>query len=289
MRISTSRGPLLARGRAASLAFLVWAALPGILHAHDHVNAGALGSAAGGALSFINGDRYAAESGYVVPMTPTTTGPRAGRYSGLISFTALAATSDFGGPAFGHAVLGAHLAALVESLEGPATGRFGFWEASDGEEGDALTWERAPGAQDAAVEFILSETAGEAGDDPYGHILGRVFTATAPGMYILSVRVVYRSTSGPGAGPWHSPSEPLRVAFQAGITIADIRHESGQISIRYAALEGITYQLERAVALSETTAWEPVGDVVPGSNRMRDERVPLAGASAFFRLRRVGS
>ncbi|MCC6232755.1 MAG: hypothetical protein IT580_08930 [Verrucomicrobiales bacterium] len=263
--------------------------LASVALAHDHVNAGALGSQPGGSLSFINGDRYAVESGYVVALGPTAAlaGPRAGLFSGSITFTALAATADYGGPAFGHAVLGSHLAAVVTSVRGPVGGRFGFWEAAEGEEGAALTWELPVGTEDALVEFVLSETAGEAGDDPYGHIHGRQFTASVPGLYVVEVRVEDRSANGPASGPWHTPSAPLALAFQAGVTISGLRVETGEVVIRYAALEGMAYQLERSATPGADAVWQDVGGVVIGKNRMQEERVPAQAGATFFRLRGV--
>jgi hypothetical protein len=48
---------------------------------HQHLNAGARGSEAGAALYFVNGDRFAAASGYVVALE---TGRRPGRMPGCI-------------------------------------------------------------------------------------------------------------------------------------------------------------------------------------------------------------
>lgn len=51
---------------------------PAFAAGHQHINAGALGSEPGTRLSFLNGDRFAAESGYVLPCLPASTGPHAG-------------------------------------------------------------------------------------------------------------------------------------------------------------------------------------------------------------------
>ena len=71
------------------------------------------------------------------PQVPRTIGLNAGFYRGeVISFTALAAWPENGGPIPGHAAFGAQLAVQVASVQGPAGGSFAFWE------GD--TWLPAP-------------------------------------------------------------------------------------------------------------------------------------------------
>jgi hypothetical protein len=257
---------------------------------HEHINAGARGSEPGAALYFVNGDRFSSESGYVLPFTESATGPHAGLFRGSITFTALASTPDYGGPAFGHAAPGAHLELVVESLTGPPGGSFGFWESEDGEEGSAVTFEISAGSTDGTNRFRLSETAGAPGDDPYGHVHGRVFTVNKPGFYVLGVRIIDTSTLGPNGEPLHPPSELFQMNLQAGVSLARIEivtdADEPTMRVSFAALTGGTYQLEQASELRAGAEWVPVGDPVPGDDRMKEITVPLRSGSAFFRLRR---
>ncbi|MBL9139856.1 MAG: hypothetical protein JNK85_28555 [Verrucomicrobiales bacterium] len=253
---------------------------------HQHLNAGALGSGAGTPLSFINGDRFAAESGYVVALEKAAGGSQAGLHRGTITLTSLPATLDYGGPAFGHAAFGAHLAVIVESVTGPSGGRFGFWEGADGEEGTILTFEVPVGEAEGTRQFALSETPGAPEDDPYGHIHGRVFTATAPGLYTVGLRLVDVSGNGLGGGPLHPPSALFRIQFQAGVTIAHLGQEGGQVRVTFGALTGYTYWLEQSEALGPDAIWMEAGGAVRGTDHLVEVVVPTAGGTRFFRLRR---
>lgn len=182
---------------------------------HGHLNAGALGTAQGDALYFANGALFAEASGYVKSLAPTTTGNRAGYYSGSITLTALPATVANGGPAAGAPALGSFVQYAIVSVTGPAGGEFAFWEAG----ATAPSLRYASGYATATPTLIaLSDVglgAGAAGADPFGHLHGRAFTATVPGEYVVGFQLFDTSVNGAGGAAIHSPSQVLSVKFAA--------------------------------------------------------------------------
>jgi len=256
--------------------------------AHQHLNAGAYGSEVGAALYFVNGDRFAAASGYVVSLEKAVEGPHTGLYRGSITLTSLAATLDYGGPAFGHAAIGARIEVGVETLDGPAGGKFGFWEEEGGEEGTRLTFEEPVGTVAGTNRFRLSENDGSEGSDPYGHVHGRVFTATTPGLYTVGLRLVETSGNGAGGTPLQGPSELYRLQFQAGVTVARVLRVAGnELEIVFGAPAGDRYQLESSLRLGPGAEWKSVGDPVTGDDHLQSVRVPVAEGAAYFRLKRL--
>ena len=111
-----------------------------------------------------------------------------------------------------HPATGSWIWAEIVSVSGPPGARFGFWETA------AFTPTHLLPANEAVtdVAFVLSEGIDDPDEDPLGHIHGRAWTADKPGDYIVGIRLVDRSTSGPGGGPWHQPSRIYHFRFTAG-------------------------------------------------------------------------
>ncbi len=253
---------------------------------HQHINAGAHGSEPGAPLYFVNGAAFAAESGFVVPLDLSTNGPQDGLYRGSVTFTALASTLDFGGPAFDHAAPGAHLELVVESVVGPPGGAFGFWEGAGEEEGSVLTFEVPAAAADSTNRFSLSENSGQPGEDPYGHVHGRVFSVTRPGLYTVGLRIVDTSTNGPEGGPLHPPSERFLMNFEGGVVIGGITAGEDGVRIEFAAESGYTFQLEYSAKVDSAADWMEVGERVAGDDHLQAIQVPRTSEGGFLRLRR---
>ncbi len=254
-----------------------------------HINAGALSPSPGAQLDFVNGTEFATNSLYVVTLDPATNGPYAGVYyrDGL-TFTALAATPDNGGPEFGHAALGATLALEVVSVAGPAGGQFGFWEApANGIDGTNLTWSLAVGTTGGTNQFPLSENDGTAGADPYGHIHGRIYSATLPGLYNVGFRLLDISTNGPGGGPIHTPSDLFHLYFQAGLAIAAFTQPGGTNTLVFGTKSARNYFLETAPGL-EVTNWTTATGPLAGNDHLQTVTAPAAGLVRFYRLRAEG-
>ncbi|MDB6111324.1 MAG: hypothetical protein JWR69_3074 [Pedosphaera sp.] len=212
---------------------------------HGHLNVGAVGINQGDQLTFDNGPIFQTNTGYIMTLTYTNGGTYGGYYQGNITLTALAATPAFGGPVPNAPALGSQIYAQIVSVDGPAGGAFGFWDAG----ATNPTISLACGTTGTNA-YILSQNDGSPGSDPYGHIHGRRFTATKPGIYLVSFRAVDRSTNGANGGPIHSPSEVLKFYFQAGINIASVAPADGTAAVTFGAAANSTYYLEYATNLS---------------------------------------
>lgn len=178
----------------------------------QHLEAGAVGQNQNDALVWANAAELAANSGYVKELTFTTSGRYAGLYNGNITLTALSAT-EAGGPA-----LGSFIQAEIVSVTGPAGAFFGFWEGLDYGGGTTPTFNIATGSEGLSLRYVLSDAsagAGQAGQDPAGHLHGRRFTASELGMYTVGFRAVDTSVNGAGGGSIHAPSDIVYVNFQA--------------------------------------------------------------------------
>ena len=178
----------------------------------QHLEAGAVGQNQNDDLVWANAAELAANSGYVKELTFTTSGRYAGLYNGNITLTALSAT-EAGGPA-----LGSFIQAEIVSVTGPAGAFFGFWEGLDYGGGTTPTFNIATGSEGLSLRYVLSDAsagAGQAGQDPAGHLHGRRFTASELGMYTVGFRAVDTSVNGAGGGSIHAPSDIVYVNFQA--------------------------------------------------------------------------
>lgn len=178
----------------------------------QHLNAGAVGQNQNDALTWANADEVVNTSGFVQPLTLATSGRFAGFYNGNITFTALHATDD-GGPA-----LGSFIQAEIVSVAGPSGAFFGFWDALTLGGGATPTYSIATGSDGLSLGYALSDAtlgAGLAGQDPFGHIHGRRFTATEEGLYTVGFRASDTSVNGVGGGSIHTPSDIVYVNFQA--------------------------------------------------------------------------
>jgi hypothetical protein len=267
----------------ASLILLL--AAPGleVLAQHGHLNAGALGKNEGDALYFQNGDDFIMTSGYVKTLVWTNAGRFAGYYEGGITPTALPATPETGGPAPEAAALGSFIEMRLVSVEAPAGGLFGFWEA-----GATNPTVELSGDGTEAHSWILSESDGSPGSDPYGHIHGRRFTATLPGLYRIGFQLVDRSTNGAAGGPIHQPSEVVHLHFQAGITITSMVREATGATVTFGAPANGSYVLEYSTNLATAAGWIPIEGGAQGTDHfesLMDDQVD--GATRYYRVRRL--
>ncbi|MGE3310493.1 MAG: PEP-CTERM sorting domain-containing protein [Limisphaerales bacterium] len=183
---------------------------------HGHLNAGAVGQNQGDRLAFVNGDLFASSSGYVKELPLADSGTYAGYYEGGITLTSLPGTVDNGGPAAGAAAAGSFLMAGFTSVSGPAGGSFALWE--DGATTPTYSYSVGYDVPTPTALWALSDAstgAGTAGGDPYGHLHGRRFTATEPGVYTVEFKLFDTSINGAGGGPIHTPSEELMITFHA--------------------------------------------------------------------------
>ncbi len=242
-------------------------ALPG--WADTHLYAGATGTNQNARCSFGNGSVFDARlSSISLPQVLRTNGLNAGYYRGdALTFSALAALPDNGGPVAGHAAFGARLAVQVVSVEGPPGGLFSFWEGDGESDLGQITFSVPVGTTEGTNHLVISENNGEPDADPYGHLHGREFTTSAPGTYLVGFRVIDLSANGAGGGPIHLPSDVLLVRFQAGLKIEGIVNLTNRVAVSFRSPPGISNVLEAA------------DDFVPG--RWRTAAAPLRGNNAL--------
>ncbi len=263
---------------------LLWPALASAQHVH--VNGGAESTAIGAPLTFVNGPNYNTNAAYDVYLSFTNAGPFANFYQGAgVTFTALPSTLDNGGPAFGHAADGAFLQLQIVSLSGPAGGVFSIWMQDAANPRDSHPLFALPsGATGRTNLLALSESDGSPGMDPYGHIHGRTFTATKPGLYTLGCRLVDTSTNGPARRPLHTPSAPSYFYFQAGLTLSAAPASGTTARLGFGTALGPTYFIESTPSLAEPE-WTTVAGPFVGNNHVVPVDVPRPASPVFFRIR----
>jgi hypothetical protein len=232
---------------------------------HGHLNVGAESQLAGSKLIFANGAVFATNSGYVKTLFFTNATVYAGYFQGNTTLTALPATAAHAGPDPQAPAPGSYIQAQIVSVDGPEAGEFSFWDT--GATQPTITLKS--GETNSSL-FRLSESDGSPDSDPYGHIHGRRFTTTKPGLYKVSIRAVDTSTNGPGGGPIHTPSDVLTTWFEAGVNILFIEPDVDHTHVNFVAPLGFTWQVEATTLLGPTAAWTPVGDPIVGSDLIRE-------------------
>jgi len=255
--------------------------------ADTHIYAGTLGTNQNDKLYFSNGVLFdATQTSYSFPQILRTNGLNAGYYRGdVLTFAALAGTIPNGGPIPGHAAFGARLAVQVVSVQGPSGGSFAFWEGDGESDLGVITFSVPVGTTNGTNYLVISENNGVAGTDPYGHIHGREFTASAPGTYIVGFRVIDISTNGAGGGPIQSPSDVLPVRFQAGLRIETIQTFTNRVTVSFRSPTAISNVLE-ATSSVEIGPWLPVAGPLRGNNNLQSLTETNAPAgNRYYRLR----
>jgi len=185
---------------------------------HLHINAGAISAGISGQLYFENGANYVAGSGYVFEPDYRPIGQTYGGYyvTDNVTFSALAATADFGGPEPHHAELGAFIRFVVEIVTGPENGRLGFWESDWGLINPTPTFSIETGTANANQRFDITENIFPLhgpNEDPWGHIHERAFSFTLPGVYDVTGYLADDSNHG-GNGPRHLDSVLYTFRFE---------------------------------------------------------------------------
>ena len=253
-------------------------AQPTLRAQHGHLNAGAVGTNQNDRLIWANGADFIASSGYVKTLNFTNGGRFAGYYEGGITPTALPATLEHGGPDPDAAAFGSYLQFRMSCLEGPEGGSFNFWEVGTTSPSISL----APG-QASTNLWRLSESDGSPGADPFGHVHGRRFTATKPGIYKVGFTALDTSTNGAGGGAIHTPSDELPVWFQAGVSIQSVQPDlqASQVRVRFGAAAGFNWSVQYASDLANT--WQSTPPVT-GNDIFIDSVLPPLGERGFYRL-----
>jgi hypothetical protein len=163
---------------------------------------------------------------------------------------------------------------------------FSVWQENEDGGTVARLIEAAAGVTaPATARFALSENDGAPGSDPYGHIHGRRFAASKPGLYTVGFRIVDTSANGTGGTPLHQPSEIFSMYFQAGLSIAGIGLAESSVTLAFFAQSGRTTQVESTSELGPGANWHAAGEPVAGTSRLVSMEIPRTGGNQFFRLR----
>ena len=253
--------------------------------AHEHINVGAQSQEAGTPLFFQNAGSYNTNSGFVFMLVRATNGPYAGHYQTTgLSFTSI----GFG--FFDPPAPGTQTRLRFVALTGPAGGSFGVWDVPGfNEAGDlasTLTFSLPVGATNGANSILLSENNGEAGADPFGHIHGRAYSATVPGLYVLTVQAYDAAANGGGGGPIHQPSALLPIYFHAGNSITSFAYDHASFSATFPTALGSTSYLQVTTNFGNPAIWQDVAGPLPGNNHFQTATVAAPDAMAgYYRLR----
>ncbi|HEX5218382.1 MAG TPA: hypothetical protein VFZ59_02345 [Verrucomicrobiae bacterium] len=248
---------------------------------HGHISIGSAGVNQNDPLIFENRDSFDTTANYVKTLTFATAGAYAGYFQGNITITGLAATPERSGPEPNAAALGSRLFVQLVSVEGPEGGTFAFWESG----ATSPTISLASG-NSGTNTWRVSENDGSPGSDPYGHIHGRRFTATRPGIYTVSFCAFDFSTNGLGGGPIHSPSSVMKVYFQAGVNLKSVEPGATGTRVVFSAPVGQDWVVEASSSPDAGAIWTEVGAPIAGDDYFHEvidnEVVP---GPRFYRAR----
>lgn len=252
---------------------------------HGHLNVGAQTWTQGSRLVWENGAIFQQTARYVKTLNFGTNVRYAGFYEGNITLTALHSRDAFGELVPGSSAPGSFILGEIVSVAGPEGGAFGFWEPSA--PNGTPTFSIPVGTTDARVRFEVSDAAlgaGAEGADPYGHIHGRRFTATRPGIYTVGFRAHDISVNGANAGPIHTSSELILIDFQAGYNIKEVRLVENRPQITVGTRVGFVFTIESSDDLNDPNDWEPVATLT-GDDTFQTaiDEMPLTSAK-FYRV-----
>jgi hypothetical protein len=176
-----------------------------------HLNAGATRAEYGAPLWFPEGDDFAAESGYLVPLRFAAEGRYAGWYQNEIVFGVYPTLPGLGGPYPYSALPGTVVWLEIPEVRGPEGGVFTFWQTRS----NSPTVSVPVGTVDRDSAYRLTDGSGRPGTDPAGHRHGRRFAVNLPGTYEVVFQLSDRGTNGARGGPIHGPSRPFTLRFLA--------------------------------------------------------------------------
>ena len=269
--------------KSSLISFLVLVPFVVCAQDHGHINIGAAGVNQNDPLIFDNRDIFETATNYVKTLTFATSGNYTNYYQGNITMTGLAATSEHSGPEPNAAALGSRIFVQLVSVDGPEGGAFAFWETG----ATSPTISLASGSTGTNT-WRVSENDGSPGSDPYGHIHGRRFTLSKPGIYTVSFRAFDSSTNGLGGGPIHAPSSVMKVYFQAGVNVKSIQPEADQTRIVFSAPVGRNWQVEACDSPDPNATWTAISGLIVGDDYFHEvvDDQPFQG-KRFYRANGV--
>ena len=131
----------------------------------------------------------------------------------------------------------------------------------------------------------VTEAFGAPGDDPYGHIHGRRFTASLPGIYRVTFGAFDISTNGPAGEPNHTASAPITIAFQAGFAMASVNRTNNVATVRFGTATTHDFTLQANTNLLASNTWVTIGGKMRGSDYFQSvEDTAATDATKFYRV-----
>lgn len=275
---------------------ICWMASPAAVAQHAHIYAGAVGKTPGAPLWFQNGHLWDTNSYGGYAQSPACiyfedNGPTVypGLYQTVTTFSALPATIFKGGPSPNAASLGTFIELKFDSLQGPTGGALTVWNEMDDPDHPSAILTIPAGTTNGTNRINLSE--GDPFDpstDPYGHIHGRRFTLSKPGLYTLGLQLVDTSNNGPNGGPIQSPSVVTYFYLQAGLSLSNYSR-SNHVAVARFGLAGLKdYVFEASSALPGTN-WVTVQSIA-GTSHGELRWVQDTNATSlnrFYRIRKM--
>lgn len=248
---------------------------------HGHLYISATSQIQGAPLYFDNASAFELSSGYVKMLTLNSNAASRynGRYEGNITVTPRS-TNTLRGADYGPnaAAPGSVIYFQITNVAGPTGGSFEFWEATGSQPAFSI-----PVGNGATNVVKVTDASGAPGGDPYGHIHGRRFSATQPGIYLVTVQAHDLSTNGPGSGPIHIPSAPVTIAFQAGFVVASVSRPGTATTVTFgtALTHDFTLQATTNLLLG---AWRNVGTRLRGTDYFQTVVDSTTNPATFYRV-----
>lgn len=269
--------------KLTSFKFILTSALvlTGLAHAqHGHLDVGATSTNRGAQLIWQNGAAFVETSGYVKTLLFTNAGRYSNYYNGSITLTALPRAVSGGHPQA--PAYGSQIKFSLRSIDAPAGGIFAYWDSNS----IVPTVSLAKG-EASSNRFFLSANTGGPNDDPYGHIHGRRFTATRPGIYKVGFTAWDTSTNGDGGGPIHPPTDEIPVWFQADVNFRRAARTGDVVTVTYGSQVNHAHTIEYATNLSGSNVmWVPIGAPTAGNDHFISQQdMTATNAHRFYRLK----
>lgn len=250
---------------------------------HGHLYIGAYSKQPGAQLYFDNATIFDLASGYVktLAFNSNSASRYVGRYDGNITVTPRSTNTlrgaDYGANA---AAPGSVIYFQITHVDGPTGSAFEFWENT----GTQPAF-RVPTGGSATSMVKVTEALGAPGDDPYGHIHGRRFTATVPGIYRVTLVAFDISTNGPAGGANHTPSAPITIAFQAGFAIGSVTRTNNIATVRFGTAATHDFTLQANTNLLSSNGWVNISAKLRGNDYFQSVQDPNATpATKFYRI-----
>lgn len=249
---------------------------------HGHLYISATSQNPGAQLYFDNGNVFETASGYVKMLTLNSNAASRylGRYEGNITVTPRATNSlrgaDYGPNA---AAPGSVIYFQITHVAGPAGGAFEFWETNG-----TVPALSIPVGSGATNVIKVSQSSGAPGEDPYGHIHGRRFSATRPGIYLVTLRALDLSTNGPGGGPIHNPSAPMTMAFQADFVVASVVRTNAIATVRFGTAVTHNFTVQANTNAVASNGWVNISSQLRGTDYFQTVQDAATNGMRFYRV-----